>query len=54
MIQAVEISYVRDDCGVNREDGKSNGSAYGRFVMFSGGEEINCGMVEVVKYSILT
>ncbi len=47
-IQAVEISYLRGECGVNRMDGESNENVYRRFGM-SSREGIKCGVVEMVK-----
>ncbi len=32
-IQAVEMSYLRGDCGLNSKDGESNKSVYGKFGM---------------------
>ncbi len=52
-IQAVEISYLRGGCGVNRVDGENNESVYRRFGMSSKGEGMSCGVVEMVKRSTL-
>jgi len=52
-IQAVEMSYLRGCCGVNRMDGESNENVYGRFGMASKGEGMSCGVVEMVKRSTL-
>ncbi len=52
-IQAVEMSYLRGGCGVNRMDGKSNENIYGKFGMFTRGEGMSCGVVEMVKRSTL-
>ncbi len=48
-MQAVEMSYLRSACGVNRMDGMSNESIYERFGMchVDGGKK--CGVVEEVK-----
>ncbi len=51
-IQAVEISYLKVECGVNRMDGE-NESVYKRFSMSSRGEGMSCGVVEMVKRCIL-
>ncbi len=46
-IQAVEMSYLRGACGLNRLDGESNESMCGKFDMSF--KRVNCGMMEVVK-----
>ncbi len=51
-IQAVEMSYLRGGCGVNRMDGESNENVYRKF-MSSRGEGMSCGVVEMVKRSTL-
>ncbi len=51
-IQAVEISYLKVECGVNKMDGE-NESVYRRFSMSSRGEGMSCGVVEKVKCSTL-
>ncbi len=51
-IQAVEMSYLRGGCSVNRIDGESNENIYRKFGM-SNREGINCGVVEMVKRSTL-
>ncbi len=48
-VQAVEMSYMRSACGVNRMDGMSNESVYEHFGMCYVGEGKKCGMVEEVK-----
>ncbi len=48
-IQAVEISYMRDDCGVSKWDRQSNGNMYGRFGMNETALGMDCGVVEWVK-----
>ncbi len=52
-IQAVEMSYLRGTCGLNRMDGESSESVYGKFGMSFKSEGMNCGVVEVVKHSAL-
>ncbi len=52
-IQAVEMSYLRGGCGVNRTDGESNENVYRNFGMSSRGEGMSCGVVEMVKHSTL-
>ncbi len=52
-IQAAEMSCLRGACGLNRMDGESNESVYGRFGMSVKSEGMNCGVVEVVKHSTL-
>ncbi len=42
------MSYLRGACGLNRMDGESSESVYGRF-----GDGMNCGVAEVVKHGIL-
>ncbi len=48
-IQAVEMSYLRGDSGVNRMDGESNENVFGRLGMSSRAEGMSCGVVKVVK-----
>ncbi len=50
-IQALEVSYLRGGCGVSRMDATNNESVNGRFGMFSKGEGMSCGVVNVVKLS---
>ncbi len=50
-IQAVETSYLRGECSVNRMDGESNENVLRKFGMSSRGEGISCGVVEMVKHS---
>ncbi len=50
-IQAVETSYLRGGCGVNRMDGKCNENVYRKFGLSSRGEGMSCGVVEMVKRS---
>ncbi len=52
-IQAIEMSYLRGGCGVNRMDGESNENIYRKFGMSSRGEGMSCGVVEMVKRSTL-
>ncbi len=52
-IQAKKMSYLRGVCGLNRMDGESNESLYGKFRMPVKSEGINCGVLEVVKHSTL-
>ena len=52
-IQAVEMSYLRGGCGVNRMDGESNENVYRRLGMATKGEGMGCGVVEMVKHSTL-
>ncbi len=50
---AVEVSYLRGVCGVNRWDGVSNESVYERCGMGGHGSGVGCGVVEWVKRSTL-
>ncbi len=50
MVQAVEMSYLRGACGLNRMDGES---VYGKFGMSFKSERINCGAVEVINCKTL-
>ncbi len=52
-IQAVEMRYLRDACGLNRMDGESKESVHGKLSVFFKSKEINCEVVEVVKHSTL-
>ncbi len=52
-VQEVEMSYLRNACGVSRMDRVSNESVYERFGMYDGGEEKKCGVVEEVKQQTL-
>ncbi len=52
-IQAVEMSYLRGGCGVNRMDGESNENVYRNFGMSNRGEGMSCGVVEMVRCSTL-
>ncbi len=52
-IEAVEMSYLRNACGMRRMDGESNESVYNRFGMSSKGEGVKCGVVEGVKRDTL-
>ena len=47
----VEISYLRNACGVRRMDGESNESVYNRFSTSTKG--MKCGVVEGIKHSTL-
>ncbi len=49
----MEISYLRNACGVNRMDGMSNESVYEHFGMYHRGEGEKCGVVEEVKRQTL-
>ncbi len=48
-VRAVEMSYPRGACGVNRWDGESNESVYERCGMRGRGSGLACGDVEWVK-----
>ncbi len=50
---AVEVSYLRGACGVNRQDGMSNESVYERCGMRGHRSGVSCGVVEWVKRSTL-
>ncbi len=52
-MQAIEMSYMRGGCGVNRMDGESNENVYIKFGILSRGEGMSCGVVEMVKHSPL-
>ena len=52
-IQAVEMSFLRGACGVNRMDGESNDEIYERFDVSLKGEGAKCGVVKGVKRNIL-
>ncbi len=52
-IQATEMGYLRGAWGLNRMDGESNESVYGKFGMSFKYEGMNCGVLEVVKCSTL-
>ncbi len=52
-IQAVEMSYLRGRCGVNRMDGESNENVYRKFGMSSRREGMSCGVVAMVNRSTL-
>ncbi len=52
-VRAVEMSYLRGVCGVNRWDGLSNKSVYERCDMRGRGSGVRCGVVEWVKRSTL-
>ncbi len=52
-VRAVEMSYLRGACGVNRWDGASNGSVYERCGMRGHGSGVGCSVVEWVKRSTL-
>ncbi len=47
------MSYLRGACGLNRMDGDSNESVYGKFGMSFKSEGMNYGVVEGVKCSTL-
>ncbi len=42
---AIEMSYLRGGCGVNRMDGESNENVYVRFDIASEAEGISCEVV---------
>ena len=48
-VPAVEMSYLREACGLARWDGESNESMYERCDMSSQANGGNCGVVEWVK-----
>lgn len=50
---AVEMSYLREVCGVIRWDGETNESVYERCGMGTSANGIKCGVVEWVKRSTL-
>ncbi len=50
-VPAVEMSYLRGACGVNRWDGLSNESVYERCGMRGRGSGVGCGVVEWVVVS---
>ncbi len=52
-VRAVEMSYLRGACGVNRWDGLSNTSVYKRCGMRERGSGVLCCVVEWVKRSTL-
>ncbi len=52
-VRAVEMSYLREACGVSRWDGLSNECMYERCGMRRRGSGVWCGVVEWVKRSIL-
>ncbi len=45
-VRAVEMSYLRGACGVNRWDGVSNESVYERCSTRGCGSGVGCGVVE--------
>ncbi len=47
------MSYLKGGCGVNRMDGESNENVYRKFGMSSRGKGMSCGVVEMVKCSLL-
>ncbi len=49
----VHMKNLGGGCGLNRMDGESNESAYEKFSLSFESEEMNCGVVEVVKHSTL-
>ncbi len=53
VIQAVEMSYLRSACGVQRMDGESNESVHNRFGMSIKIERMKCGVMEGVKRNTL-
>ncbi len=52
-IQTIEMSYLRGSFGLNRIDGESSESVYGKLGMSFKNEGMNCGVVEVVKCNTL-
>ncbi len=53
IVHAVEMSYLRGACGVNRWDGLSNESVYERCGMIGRGSGVGCGVVEWMKRGTL-
>lgn len=53
LTKAVEISFLRSVCDMNKKDNKSNPSANGKFGMSSKRDGMNNRVWEVVKCSIL-
>ncbi len=45
------MSYLKGACGLNRMDGESSESVYGKFGTSVKSEGMNCGVVEVVRCS---
>ncbi len=52
-VRAVEMSYLRGACGVNRWERLSNESVYERCGMRGRGSGVGCGVVEWVKRSAM-
>ncbi len=52
-MSAVERSYLKGACGVNRWDDVSNENVYERYGMRGRGSGVGCGVVEWVKRSTL-
>ncbi len=52
-VRAVEMSYLRGTCRVNKWDGVSNESVYERCSMRGRGSGVQCGVVKWVKKSTL-
>lgn len=52
-IQAVELSYLREGCGVHKLDDEIKKNVYGKLGMSSKGEGVSCRMVKVVKCSTM-
>ncbi len=52
-VHAVEMSYLREVCGVTRWNGESNESVYKRCGMGSRANGVSCGVVEWVKRNTL-
>ncbi len=52
-VRAVEMSYLREACGVNRWNGVSNETVYERCGMRRHGSGVGCSVVEWVKRSTL-
>ncbi len=48
-VQAVEMNYLRNACGVSRMDGVSNENVYEHFGMCHVGVGKKCGVVEELK-----
>ncbi len=53
-VRAVEMSYLRGACGVNRWDGVINENVYKRCGMRGRGSGVGCSVVEWVNKSTLT
>ncbi len=45
------MSYQKGACGLNRMDGESNKSVYGKFGLSFKSDGMNCGVVEMIQCS---